>query len=205
VSALIAGLDISSKRIDAALIPLDPDDGSDAPPVTLRQYLMPTEKQMRGIHEETTPARRSVERCRVIRDAMRELLLGVPYFWERPGYFRDKRGEWTEHEVVHVCVEEPFGPNRKADNVLREIYGAILASIPPHIERDTIGTQEWRRIIWPNQDEWASVVGGVDWKERACLRAFGDTGLVLDEHQSEAFLIAHACRARLERDTKSAA
>lgn len=195
MSALIAGIDFSSKAIHAALISLDADDGSDAPPVTLRSFVMPT---WRG---GTTPAFRSVERCRVVRDAMRELLADV--------YTRNSRviapgeilvlapgdqipGFFDEHEVVHVCVEEPFGASRKADNVMRELYGAILASIPPHIERETITTQEWRRI-----HELEPLAG--DWKYVARLRALQETGVEMDEHQAEAYLIARACRTRLDK------
>jgi hypothetical protein len=201
VSALIAGLDISSKRIDAALIPLDPDDGSDAPAVTLRSYALPVFKA-----GQTTPAYRSVERCRVIRGAIRDLL--APRVTPNPATY-DRHYGWryhrqTEHEVVHVCVEEPFGggkQHRPSDNVLREIYGAILASIPPHIERDTIRTQEWRSLmLLPYLEKTPNAP-----KHAAIWLAHSLTGIEMDEHQAEAYLIARACRARLERDTKSAA
>lgn len=206
MGSVLAGIDFSSKAIHAALIPLDPDDGSDAPPVTLRSFVMPS---WRG---GTTPAFRSVERCRVVRVAMRELLAGVDPLTEaheqllatvtisppHPGVATFNFSQWYPiHEVVHVCVEEPFGASRKADNVMRELYGAILASIPPHIERDTITTQEWRRIIWPDGDSFADL--RTDWKAAAIGMASPIAGAVLDEHQAEATLIARACRARLDK------
>lgn len=174
---LIAGIDFSSKAIHAALISLDADDGSDAPPVTLRSFVMPT---WRG---GTTPAFRSVERCRVVRDAMRELLAPL---WPPDG----------DENVVHVCVETPFGASRKADNVMRELYGAILACVPSHIERDTITTNDWRRLVLA---EDALAEAGRDLKAAAIGQAYLATGNVMDEHQAEAFLIARACRARLDK------
>lgn len=202
MSALLAGIDLSSKRIDAALIPLDPSDGSDAPPVTLRSFEMPTWKG------ETTPAFRTVERCRVVRAAMRELLRNV-YLPGSAIYDFGTYPQW-EGNVVHVCVETPLG-SRSRSTVLWELYGAILASIPSHIERDTILTNEWRRIIWPGlKDQWRPG----DWKASAIHEAyklingappFMGTQSSLDEHASEAYLLARACRERLEAAVKGAA
>jgi hypothetical protein len=194
MSALIAGLDISSKALHAALIPLDPDDGGDPPPVTLRSFDLPVFKPA-----STTPAYRRVERCRVIRDAMRELLQEVIERREN-GYFL--------HDAAHVCIEEPFGSVSRS-TVLWEILGAILASIPPHIERDTIQTNEWRKIIWPGA-QWAEEMGVPfgDWKQRAIDEAYrliggerpvGDPPGSLNEHEAESLLIARACRTRLEK------
>jgi hypothetical protein len=180
MSALIAGLDISSKALHAALIPLDPDDGSDAPPVTLRSFDLPVFKPA-----STTPAYRRVERCRVVRDAMRKLLAPI-------GPLRDLYS--FQNEVAHVCIEEPFGSVSRS-TVLWEILGAILATIPPHIERDTIQTHEWRRIIWTIESETRST----DWKSIAIEQAFMWTGIEMNEHEAEALLIARACRTRLEK------
>jgi hypothetical protein len=233
MSALIAGIDLSSKRIDAALIPLDPDDGSDAPPVTLRHFDLPIFKPA-----STTPAYRRVERCRVIRDEMLDLLYKVSFPSLAPevgpvchgrsleesshygGYVRclntatrtlpvagrlvsfcDYHGPFSapptplDHaEVVHVCIEEPFGSVSRS-TVLWEILGAILASIPPHIERDTIQTHEWRRIIWGDTRPSAFS----EWKHLAIETVFRQAGVVMNEHEAEAYLIARACRIRLEK------
>jgi hypothetical protein len=195
MSALIAGIDFSSKAIHAALIQLDPSDGSDAPPVTLRSFEMPTWKR------ETTPAFRTVERCRVVRDAMRELLEGVETV-----AVEAESVLFSFHDVVHVCVETPLG-SKSRSTVLWELYGAILASIPSHIERDTITCQEWRRIIWPNHaDHFPTYGNPKDWKGQAITEAMLGTGLLaMDEHQAESYLIARACRSRLEAAVKGAA
>lgn len=192
MGALVAGIDLSSKRIDACLIPLDPSDGSDAPPVTLRSFEMPTWRR------ETTPAFRTVERCRVVRDAMRELLKHVGGY--RPP--EDEGDIWwiPEHEVVHVCVETPIG-SKSRSTVLWELYGAILASIPSHIERDTIRTVDWRNLMLLPYIESAPDAP----KEASIWLATRLTGVEMDEHQAEAFLIARACRARLEDAVKGAA
>jgi hypothetical protein len=185
MSALIAGLDISSKALHAALIPCDPDDGGDAPPVTLRSFDLPVFKPA-----STTPAYRRVERCRVIRQAMRELLRDV-YIPGSAIHSLDRYPQW-ENNVAHVCIEEPFGSVSRS-TVLWEILGAILASIPPHIERDTIQTHEWRRIVWPETG------GSENWKYLARIAALQETGIDVNEHEAEAYLIARACRTRLEK------
>lgn len=204
MSALIAGIDFSAERFDAALIPLDADDGSDAPPVTLRQYELPRFPKDSSGKYLSTPAFRTVERCRVVREAMRVLVGDVPI----PGDFFSKRstGEAFYHEVVHVCVETPLG-SKSRSTVLWELYGAILASIPSHIERDTILTNEWRRFFWPIARARAVTprVAAIDWKPLAIQRAFWETGVEMDEHQAEAYLIARACRERLEAAVKGAA
>jgi hypothetical protein len=186
VSALIAGIDLSSKRIDCALIPLDPDDGSDAPAVTLRSFDLPVFRPA-----STTPAYRRVERCRVIRDAMRQLLapIEIAYGHDEANYY----------DVAHVCIEEPFGSVSRS-TVLWEILGAILATIPSHIERDTIATHEWRRIIWSEHIDagvWASC--GATSKGLAVHTAYEETFVKMNEHEAEAYLIARACRTRLEK------
>lgn len=238
MSALIAGLDISSKAIHAALIPLDPDDGSDAPPVTLRSFDLTVFKPA-----STTPAYRRVERCRVIREGVRELLYKVRFpepfggtaaeYLDRQKLCEGRTLEESSHyggyvrchnrasyvaaldgqfvalcgahrtspesaprkvasaEVVHVCIEEPFGSVSRS-TVLWEILGAILATIPPHIERDTITTHEWRRIAF-------GAISFPSWKAAATLRAALETDIAMNEHEAEAYLIARACRTRLEK------
>lgn len=194
MTALCVGVDFSSKRLDVALIPLDADHGSDCPPVTLRHHVLPVWRPA-----STTPQYRSVERCRLVRDAMRKLTAAL-YMPMGAGVL------WLgDHHVAHVCVEEPFGSGRKADNVMRELYGAILASIPPHIQRDTIGTQEWRRIIWPRDDTRLPdhiALPPDGWKTRAIFTAHLDTSLDMDEHEAEAYLLAVACRTRMDADAR---
>jgi hypothetical protein len=100
-----------------------------------------------------------------------------------------------------VWVEEPFGPRNKATNALREVYGGILASIPPHIERAAIAPQEWRRTL------------GLDptgRRTRASARpTSGSTTTTsraaCDEHQAEALLIALAGRELTWRAVEGAA
>jgi hypothetical protein len=73
---------------------------------------------------------------------------------------------------------------------MRELYGAILASIPPHIERDTITTHEWRRITF-------GPITMPAWKLAAQIRAEIHAGRAMNEHEAEAYLIARAARTRL--------
>jgi hypothetical protein len=169
---LLAGIDLSTKRLDAALIPLDPEDTT-VPTVVFRHFDLPR------MPTGCTAQYRSVERCRVIREGVRELLRGLPAGADGLAY---------PYGVSSVWVEEPFGPRNKATNALREVYGGILASIPPHIERAAIAPQEWRRTLGLDPTKDASI--------RSARRWLDDHHVTCscDEHQAEALLIALAGR-----------
>jgi hypothetical protein len=194
---LLAGIDLSTKRIDAALIPADPDDTT-VPPVTFRRFDLPR------MPTDCTAQYRSVERCRVVREAMRELL--QPVIWKTRSVGRST-GPGPVHDVLSVWVEEPFGPRNKATNALREVYGGILASIPPHIERAAIAPQEWRRAHVPD-------VAHFGWTKDdsityACQHLYTHDprhmNTVIDDHMAEALLIALAGRELTWRAVEGAA
>jgi hypothetical protein len=195
---LLAGIDLSTKRLDAALIPADPDDTT-VPPVTFRRFDLPR------MPTGCTAQYRSVERCRVLRDAMRELL--QPVIWKTRSVGLST-GLGPVHEVSSVWVEEPFGPRNKATNALREVYGGILASIPLHIERAAIAPQEWRRVVLEAEH------GHLDraWQKEDStdladlyLHRHRQSRAGIDEHQAEALLIALAGRELTWRAVEGAA
>jgi hypothetical protein len=174
------------------LIPLDPQDTT-VPPVVFRRFDLPR------MPTGCTAQYRSVERCRVVRAGVRELLRYV---------LADYRGGVASHEVTSVWVEEPMGPRNKATNALREVYGGILASIPPHIERAAIAPQEWRRVVLEEEH------GHLDraWQKDDStdladlyLHRHRKSRAGIDEHQAEALLIALAGRGLTWRAVEGAA
>lgn len=187
---ITAGIDLSSRALHAALIPADEANPAGLPPVVFRSVELPRFKP-----GATTAQWRSVERCRVVRDAVRELLR----------YVLSLEPHVVPYEVSSVWVEEPLGARNKATNVLREIYGSALASIPPHIERASIAPQEWRRVIrdegWLTPDTWtkADSVGlAVQWVAEHA-RDYHLAFDALDEHHAEALLVALAGRRLAEQ------
>jgi hypothetical protein len=176
---LLAGIDLSSRALHAALVPADDTDTS-LPPVTFRCVELPRFKA-----GATTAQYRSVERCRAVRAGVRELLEDVTT--ELAGGLvvvgRD--------DVTSVWVEEPMGARNYATNVLRELYGAVRASIPSHIERAAIAPREWRREL--GFDHGYTKYDGIGYAVQWCR----DRGvnLLLDEHYAEALCVALAGRA----------
>jgi hypothetical protein len=175
VTALVAGIDFSSKAIHASIIPLDEDT-----PLIVATRVGELPAWPSG---KTTPEFRSVERARAVRHAVAHVLADV---WgdDEPG------GEL--HYIAHAAVEIPFG-HKTRSTVLWELYGAILATIPPRVEREAITTHEWRRIVAPIKLRMASE----EWKAWAVNYAHACTGWALSEHHAEAYLIARAARARM--------
>jgi hypothetical protein len=144
MSALIAGLDISSKALHAALIPCDPDDGGDAPPVTLRSFDLPVFKP--ALDDTRVPPSRTLPR-HPRRDARTAARRGLQVPLAPP---LQPRGIRTCGGItLPTSASKSRSASVSRSTVLWEILGAILACIPPHIERDTIQTHEWRRIVWP--------------------------------------------------------
>lgn len=49
---------------------------------------------------------------------------------------------WSD---VYLCaIEKPFGPSRRAQSVLMRVQGAILASIPAHVELWEVDPATWK-------------------------------------------------------------
>lgn len=167
MTTLLAGLDFSSRAIDAALIPLDPADTS-TPPVTFRRFELPVFKP-----GATTSQYRSVERARTVA-FVPMLLLG------------------SLHEggpdVECVWVEEPFGHSQ---NVMRELYGGILASIPTHVAVSTITPAQWRKHHGISSGKAVSKIYA--WNAMATFYPECDNRFP-DEHQADALLVALAGR-----------
>jgi hypothetical protein len=182
--SLLAGIDLSTKRLDAALIPADAEDTT-VPPVVFRRFDLPR------MPTGCTAQHRSVERLRDVHDGMRELLRDI----------RDPSKSYFDQLwwVSSVWVEEPFGPRNKATNALREVYGGILASIPPHIERAAIAPREWRRTLGLDPTKDASIRSARRWLDERHVTSS------CDEHQAEALLIALAGRELTWRAVEGAA
>ncbi len=180
--ALLAGIDFSSIAIDAALIPLDPADTS-VPPVEFRRFELPAFKP-----KTTTSQYRSVERCRAVRRATAD-------FWAASLYGYD-----TFLSTTCVWIEEPFGHSQ---NVMRELYGAILASIPPHIAVSTITPAQWRKHHGIDNEKHTSVAHAGAFVMTQALRGRMSGCIDIDHHMAEALLIALAGRD-LEHQGKAA-
>lgn len=120
---LIAGIDISSRQLDACLISLDKTSSFPVGAV-FRQEQLPSLQQVgHATH------------ARMVARATHRLLLDVRY-----------RG-LELHEVVQVVVEEAWGPSRRADRALLPTFGAVLAAIPVRCESFSSTTSEWRRTL----------------------------------------------------------
>lgn len=184
MTLLLAGIDFSTTAIHAALIPYHPGDETRC---ILRRARLPGWKP-----NTTTTQYRSAERCRAIAGAIR-VLLGEPR---------------TEGRVISVWIEEPFGRGGGlADNVLRELYGGILASVPFDTARASIAPSQWRKTITSRSEGLGlcappPLIGNTrrrDWKAWAIDTA-GDwqqkRELVptTNEHEADALLIALAGR-----------
>ena len=58
---------------------------------------------------------------------------------------------WDE---VYLCaIEKPFGPSRRAQSVLMRVQGAILASIPSHVELWEVDPATWKKALGLKQSE----------------------------------------------------
>lgn len=184
MTSLLAGIDLSTKRLDAALIPLDPDHGDpNCPPVVFRHVLLPNEKG-------ATPLYRRVERARAMRRLVHELLKPVPYTLPAPHQI-------ATHDVASAWLENPRGRHR--NDALTGTFDAIAAAIPSHIIVAGLDPQEWRRELGlPARMPKASAqIWTRDW--------LSDQGVVHrgahppDEHLAEALLVALAGRQILQR------
>lgn len=184
MTRLLAGIDFSTTAVHAALITWD--QRAEQQHAILRHARLPTFKP-----NTTTPQYRSVRRCEQLAGAVRTLL-GEP---SEQGY------------VCSVWIEEPFGAQGTADNVLRELYGGILATIPYDTARAPIAPSQWRHTITSRREGLGlaappPLVNGSrrrDWKAWATKTAdawLNAQGFIetSSEHEADALLIALAGR-----------
>jgi hypothetical protein len=166
----LAGFDISTREITAAIIPLD----------STTRHL--DDETLVHFYSETLPAGSDDDpRYRAIRVAVRGILGSSPY------------------DVQLAYVERPWSRFAKSIAPMMGVYGAVMASIPLHIVRAGISPSEWRhelglpqRLTKPDAIREASV-----WLAQAQLAA-GATRYIGDgfptEHQAESLLVAIAGR-----------
>lgn len=166
---LVAGLDISTHRIDAAFISLDAD------------------------HEEkpffrTVPIARAAgpERLRAAGEATREAFCRII-----PEYAHLA----LTYDVATVCIEQPFGRN----SAMLHLYGAVCAAIPRHVhniaELSAVEVRSTLNIKLKRGENIKArcISEALDWSHSR-----GWWG-ALDEHEADALLTALAWRTRLER------
>lgn len=161
---MIIGLDISTTRIDAAIIPIDHDAGG-IPTVTFRHATIP---QTKGAE----PLYRRVERARNMTRAIAPL-------------FRDVDG-WE----IHLCyIEEPRG--RFRNDALTGTFDSICTAIPTGIAVSGFQPQAWRRELGlsPRLSKTDAIVAAMEWLiDKRAGR------ITMNEHAAEALLIALAGR-----------
>lgn len=167
MTSLLAGVDLSTKQLHCALIPLDADHGDPAvPPVTFRSVSL----------EQTND---QGSRFRSIREGVSELL------WMA-----------TTNEVVSCWVECPRPPHHlrgtTSARLMAMVYGAVMASIPLHIVRNSLEPQEWRRTLGlnPSLSKPEAIAHAHLWIESHTTTRPAN----LDEHHAEALLVALAGR-----------
>ena len=167
--SLLVAFDISTKALTGCVVPLEPTPY----PFSQPRYFdhgLPTFKT-----GTTTPQLKSIERCRAVKAWRFSDTIDIP----------------GRCEVV--AIEEPFGAYK--GNELREVYGALISSVPSWAHVIPMTAQQWRRKLW----SIAGTKGAVD-KEggRAALRAIDCDGYAMpeDEHRCDALGLALAVRAQ---------
>lgn len=179
MTALIAGVDLSTHHIDVALIPIDPDHGDPTcPPVTWRRVAITAD------HRDTG------HRCYQAAAAARTALtpIAVP---GTPG-----------HTVESAWVEEPWGPYRNIDRALLPIYGSVCVGAYRATKTvATIATIDWRPIVGLTRGATKERCQAVaaDWYRRTTGRVA--TIPATDHNAAEALLIALAGRTLTWRRT----
>lgn len=180
MTALLAGIDWSTKALHAALIPLDEDHGDPScPPVVFRYEELPK--------LGADPVARIREAQAAVQVVTRSYL---PTLDDR-------------HDVVSVWVEEAWGNHRNTDRALLPIYGAIVSGIRDRQTVAGISAREWRKEL--GLDLRLTKEGAVreaqDWLwQQGPRRSYR-----LDEHQAEALLVALAGRQIMARHAGVAA
>lgn len=193
MTALLAGIDWSSRALHAALIPIDPDhDDPTCPPVTFRVEDLPR------------PGGDPVHRIRAVQHHTRELLrspsCGDNISW-----------------IASVWIEEAFGRYRNADRTLLPIYGAIIAGVAPHIAVSSLSAVQWRKELGLKLGATSTAEAKaeaqtlvLDWlSDHTPPRLVDGTPTkafaMPDEHEVDALCIALAARRILHRSVPDAA
>lgn len=216
MGSLILGVDISTKAIDLAFLPLDPTDPS-APPVEFDRLELPKFDSKRLYPDGTTQQFRSAERCMVIGRDVGDIATARPAT-DSPASagwatFRQVGGA-LRNLVTAVWVEEPVAPNMggatEGADAVREVYGAVLSSLDSDAHRSGIPPRPWRKIVGgfptsiyrpetgrksaPRAKELKATA--IDLAGQWCDRyaTGGSMPNVLHEHRADALLIALACR-----------
>ena len=171
MTALLAGIDISTKALHAAVIPLDPDHGDPAcVPVQFRTQTLP------AVADEGL-------RYKAIHVALRHILSS------------DKHGD-----IVLCYVEKPRSPHHlrgtQSAQRMAAVYGAVMASTPPSITSAALeplevdhelGLPRAKRPLYKDRK-----ARNIDTADR-WLTAAGASQRI-DEHQADALLVALAGR-----------
>lgn len=135
MTALVAGIDLSARQLDAALVPLDADAAGFSVPCVWRCEALPA-------LQEVGHARHA----RAVRTAVGNLLADV-----RTGSWFRHVTEGLEapesHPVVQCWAEEPYTRFWGSAKALFPTFGAVLSSVPTRIEACEITVAEWRSTL----------------------------------------------------------
>lgn len=170
MTALLAGVDISTVRIDVALIPLDPR----AEPFAICRNHQLKRHAERGDDPETQLLRA----LRLSRGIM--------------------RGLFEDCDVAECALERPITPGKSmatAGPPLNRVLGALTAAIPVAVNVVWLSPHDWRRELAASNLN--SKPAGHD-AVRQYPEAHA-AGHLLDEHELDALGLALAWRSLLDR------
>lgn len=166
---LLAGVDLSTLRVDVVLIPIDPRVES---PVLIRNFPLRAVAQA-GDDDEM----KAMRGLRVMRGVMRELLANA------------------YGDVVELVIERPVGTHFKAAVPLNRILGAITAAVPAATNVHWMTAQQWRGELGARNQN--SKPAGHDVVRPIAARM--PIHQRLDEHELDALGLALAYRNLLDR------
>lgn len=170
MTALVAGIDISTVRIDIAMIPLDPA----ATPFAICRNDPLRRYAERGDDAET----RLLRALRLTRGIIRNLL--------------------ADCDVVECALERPITPGKSmatAGPPLNRVLGALTAAIPVAVNVVWLSPHDWRReLAAANLNSKPAGHDAVQQYPEAHA-----AGHRLDEHELDALGLALAWRSLLDR------
>ena len=119
MTPLICGIDVSSRQLDFAYIPLDPTVAG-AP----------------FFHTETLGPKNAdlLTRLRCVQEATRQ------------AYIASAHGPYPG-ELVAICIEDPYSMSMPSVRALNRTVGAIIASTHTETNVAVLKANEWRRIL----------------------------------------------------------
>jgi hypothetical protein len=174
---LIAGVDLSTVAVHAALIPLDP---------TINAYAELRACRIRLARGRTPDVG---EDLRTVRRAVHQVLADA-----------------DDGEIVSVWIEQPpiYGGQRPPyHDELLQVFGAVAASVPLRVTASACLTpSEWRKLVELERPEHERISGRKfregSWK-RTAIKRVRDACLVeadypLNDHEADAVLLALAGR-----------